>query len=1058
MSSGTNQSISYILKDKASHGWVMVQAGAGAGKTTELVRRVLSFGYFHFQEYRRWPRLVVTTFTVKATAEVRERLIQSSLKEWKNARLSEEMFSALLQWILSDALWITTLDGLFLRVVRSWAGLQGIPDDFEITTEEGEIYSRFLKSVYFESDSLRFLVESLIDNYGFSSVLPFLQSSLRAYATRGEWRSRDEKFEKQWHLERLLQLASQLRQSVEELTLQLDKKNKDKMQKWNTLLDTLPSVSSSLEDWVIWLEQVKASKFRASSPLGKDPSDHLKILWWHIKQIYDDLKKFIEALPEESLWQQAIQMQTQWSEQLPHLFAEWIQFLKREKKIPLSFIESMAYWILSVNDGSKASEENVFESSLAHSIVTLFSQEWDYWYFDEYQDTSPSQDQLLTLLMGNKPGFFVGDPQQSIYGFRGSKHEIFFERWRQVQERGGELIKLDVNRRSRPGLIQRINQATSLLNRVSSSADFFPMRSAEEPEALSNPAIEKRSDGWMEVRQYVYQKIRGLRIQDVKKLWLKQMLSCELPRFTMKDNSFHWGRLTILSHYNAELEIIAQVLREMCIPFVLESGGDFYAREEIAYAGQLMRFMLNPEDDENLFELLCHPVWGLNPKSLEGWKKAKSHEQSLWQYVQAQSVLSEERLQWLKAFIGLDLDPFFWKWFEFLQGSGIFEYYKSTDFSGVAEANLWRLVQQTFERQLQPGFSWPDYYTYLLRQRVLGSGVKESVPEPKEHQVVRLMTVHASKGLEFDYVLYPYLSKTMAQDLDIFYAEEEGYFTLKIPESSFCPRVKELRRSDTQASWQEQKRWFYVAITRAKRGLLIPYLREERSENEEQNPSESKENQKEHLLEVLEDLVDETVTLDVTLGNESVGTTMTSDILKRPWLPEWSLIPGKASKMLNDKNPEEKSLSLEPLSLDKWVAQFQGVRLHRHLELAVTKAKYGLAAKHSLPPWLSWLAEKYPQLVHSFQEAFPEWAYTIREEASGEIRQGRIDLWGYFPSGGAWILDYKTGRHTQEDVAWLQLETYARDLVRLGYVDPKMPIQLYLVLLAQQEVRERLYR
>ena len=58
-------------------------------------------------------------------------------------------------------------------------------------------------------------------------------------------------------------------------------------------------------------------------------------------------------------------------------------------------------------------------------IIKPFSEEWNYWLIDEYQDTTPLQAKILDELRGSSKEFIVGDPQQSIYLFRGARSEVF---------------------------------------------------------------------------------------------------------------------------------------------------------------------------------------------------------------------------------------------------------------------------------------------------------------------------------------------------------------------------------------------------------------------------------------------------------------------------------------------------------------------------------------------------------------------------------------------------------------------------------------------------------
>ena len=90
-------------------------------------------------------------------------------------------------------------------------------------------------------------------------------------------------------------------------------------------------------------------------------------------------------------------------------------------------------------------------------LGAIFAENWDYWMIDEYQDTSPLQVACLEGLIGDRPRYYVGDPQQSIYLFRGAEVRVFDQAERAVQDAGGETFELRRNWRSRPELLEFIN-------------------------------------------------------------------------------------------------------------------------------------------------------------------------------------------------------------------------------------------------------------------------------------------------------------------------------------------------------------------------------------------------------------------------------------------------------------------------------------------------------------------------------------------------------------------------------------------------------------------------
>ena len=90
-------------------------------------------------------------------------------------------------------------------------------------------------------------------------------------------------------------------------------------------------------------------------------------------------------------------------------------------------------------------------------LASVFADSWDYWMIDEYQDTSPLQVEVLGALIGERKRYLVGDPQQSIYLFRGAEAGVFRAAEREIVASGGHTRVLNTNYRSRPELLAFIN-------------------------------------------------------------------------------------------------------------------------------------------------------------------------------------------------------------------------------------------------------------------------------------------------------------------------------------------------------------------------------------------------------------------------------------------------------------------------------------------------------------------------------------------------------------------------------------------------------------------------
>ena len=179
----------------------------------------------------------------------------------------------------------------------------------------------------------------------------------------------------------------------------------------------------------------RAPQFRKDSPpVSEMTNEDAKAAREHAKELLDDEN-------DPTAWRElAAQFET--VERVARRFSAEFRRVKRERgSLEIGDLE------LLVMEATRKSPE----------AGAAFASDWDHWLIDEYQDTSPFQVRLLKELTGQEPVFVVGDPQQSIYLFRGARAEVFGQREDEILSGGGERKLLTVNRRSEPELLLFLN-------------------------------------------------------------------------------------------------------------------------------------------------------------------------------------------------------------------------------------------------------------------------------------------------------------------------------------------------------------------------------------------------------------------------------------------------------------------------------------------------------------------------------------------------------------------------------------------------------------------------
>ncbi|MCL2520022.1 MAG: ATP-dependent helicase [Spirochaetaceae bacterium] len=387
---------------------------------------------------------------------------------------------------------------------------------------------------------------------------------------------------------------------------------------------------------------------------------------------------------------------------------------------------------------------------------------------DEYQDTNLSQAQLLRLLAGDDCFVtVVGDDDQSIYRFRGAEPANLFDFKTNFEP--VELVKLEQNYRSTAHILACANAVINH-NQGRLGKTLF---TAEEGGQL--PEVVNVIDAEDEVN-FIAQKIK-------------------------EDNNL--AGTAILYRTNAQSRLFETIFTRLNIPYQLVGTLSFYEREEIKTALALLTLLLNPYDEDAFRRIINKPSRGLGAKSVAAVfaYRSESNGNLIEAALKALSALKGKVAAGLASFVTLikELE-------ELLAGellsdfiklalnkSGLAEYYGLEDESEGTNRldNLNELVNagRIYGRGLEG-------LTNFLDSTSLGSNQQDDDSPNK----VTLITMHNTKGLEYDRVFVTGL--------------ENGLF----------PKA-DVHNADYEAELEEERRLFYVAITRARKELYFTYAK-----------------------------------------------------------------------------------------------------------------------------------------------------------------------------------------------------------------------------------------
>ncbi|NDJ26638.1 ATP-dependent DNA helicase [Campylobacter sp. MIT 12-8780] len=392
------------------------------------------------------------------------------------------------------------------------------------------------------------------------------------------------------------------------------------------------------------------------------------------------------------------------------------------------------------------------------------SRHYQYIMVDEYQDTNALQYAILQSLCATHQNIVVvGDDDQSIYAWRGARIENILNFQKQFDK--VKLVKLEHNYRSSSQILKAANtlianNETRLGKTLISTKD-----EGEEVQIIEN--FDEKAEA-----SYIASKIKKLLLQGIKA-----------------------SEIALLYRVNALSRSLEEAFMREKIPFKILSGIRFYERAEIKDMISYLRLIHNPHDDFSFKRIINRPKRGFGNKALEKLENlAKTQKISLFQALQStldtnffSAKLNEELKKFANELQGLrelsqntDLKTLF---ASFEKSFGLKEYYENLIDGEDRVQNMDEFFASLKEKARD----------YESLDDILNEISLLSDQDDLEGESVFLMSIHASKGLEFDYVFIIGL--------------EEGFFPLQND-------INEL---------EEERRLAYVAITRAKKGLFLSY-------------------------------------------------------------------------------------------------------------------------------------------------------------------------------------------------------------------------------------------
>ncbi|MGB1092431.1 MAG: 3'-5' exonuclease, partial [Oceanobacter sp.] len=431
-------------------------------------------------------------------------------------------------------------------------------------------------------------------------------------------------------------------------------------------------------------------------------------------------------------------------------------------------------------------------------VLARWQRKIRYLLVDEYQDTNTSQYELVKLLVGNRSGLtVVGDDDQSIYAWRGARPENLIQL--QSDFPTLKIVKLEQNYRS-TGLI--LNAANHVID--------------------NNPHVfDKRL--WSDMGYGDPIRILKCRNDELE----AERIASEVVERRLRYGA-GYKDFAVLYRGNHQSRMIELKLQAYQVPYKLSGGQSFFGRNEIKDVMGYLRLLINPDDDAALLRVINTPRREIGPSTIE-----KLAEYSARRGIGMLSAMTEVGLEQTLAPKALDRLKRFGQWLEHIRHqaytedpiAAVKEMLSDIEFQAWLEQNSTTPAQaerrmknvffliDSIEKMIEKGEEVGDEVTIedAVGKLILRDMLEQQAEEDETDQV-QLMTLHASKGLEYPHVY-------------IMGMEEE-----------LMPH----RNSIEADTIEEERRLMYVGITRAKRTLTLTYAGKRRQFGEVSDTTHSR--------------------------------------------------------------------------------------------------------------------------------------------------------------------------------------------------------------------------
>jgi ATP-dependent helicase/nuclease subunit A len=787
-------------------GELCISAGAGSGKTRVLAERFVAAVRPDSQVAGWEPadvgEVLSVTFTDKAAGEIAER-VRRVLIEYGLIEMARRV----------DEAWISTIHGLCTRLLRTHALEAGLDPGFSVisTADAGALREEVLEDLLRDRIADK-TAQRIVATYGVGAVFELvgaLYDRLRAMGAAAA----DAAVEETPDPRQVLDAAGVAVRAW-----------RTRLAEWPTPGVTLERIATSVADAEEELAALAATAridgvaydAGTTADLGRDVLGvlHRLTLKGNVgkaKDLLDECRAERHALIDRAVLTVAAPLERTLVA-LTDEFAERFDTAKAARsQLDYEDLQLKAVALLSADHGPAARYRALFRMVMV----------------DEFQDTNEVQTRLADLLTDGDL-CTVGDARQSIYSFRYADVDVYRRHTEKMIASGAATAELAANFRSHGDVLAFVNAVFGhpalfgdALLRLEHGRDEAAAPSPLPPGAprVELMAVDNHDRSAAQARESEAEAVAG-RLR------------------ALVDSGVHQGDIVVLLRAMTHADEYAAALARHDLDYTIVAGGSFFGRPEVEAVRAFLRVVANPLDDEALAHVLVSEMCVLSDAGLLRLRM-KAGRGPLWLSVDEAALAPADRetVGAVKAAVeaaqslegrasvaevvhraceGLDYDLFL-----LTQGAD----------GRRAYANVLKLARLAGEYERAGGAGTRGFLEHLaLKERMRDREAPAAVIDERV-DAVRVMTVHAAKGLEFPIVAVPELGRDLRADRGVLVLEKTpggAAVALSLPDEDGSPAeerrsrwASDARERSREREGEEEKRLLYVACTRARELLVL---------------------------------------------------------------------------------------------------------------------------------------------------------------------------------------------------------------------------------------------